>query len=692
MDTRLKKYSHSRITKIVVFIIALLCLTGIVKAFVEVEIENDGEFSSVVEDQYFKSKAYVQETQNLLETLTTLLDHYKSEEYIMSGGTIEENDWRSEEEELYLNYQHQSRSYNPELSEERNYETFKQEYADKISQVKNEMIKQDLKEFHALLQNLEDYEAPLFYASDGENVFSNTTMTEKEQFERFPSYMLFEDYKREFYPNEVKQNEHLYWITSQLEAMDPENKVINIAFTEEFLDAQMAEWGSNKAIATKNLYNIAGFLLGFILSFAYLVMVAGRKSFEDRELHLNGADKLFNDIKIVLGIFLILLWGVWADEVSNRIDLFFLPITIPIVAVGLLLILSLVKHYKNNTLFKHTLIFSLIFGIVKFIGDVYRSGSVGVKTVLIVIGYPIIVALSFFMFPVTIGIAAWFAHKKIKSFKALQEGVATIKDGNIHHRIEVTGKGELGRLASDINSITDGLKKAVESELKSERLKTELITNVSHDIRTPLTSIITYVDLLKTEKDPSKTEGYIEVLDQKSKRLKVLTDDLFEAAKASSGNIPVTLEKIDIVSLITQGLGEVNDKVAARNLDFKMNHPKDKIYVTADGKLLWRSVENLLSNIFNYALEESRVYIDIEDWGNEVLITFKNISATELNISADELMERFKRGDESRTSQGSGLGLSIAGNLIEIQKGRFTIHVDGDLFKASIHLPKHQDS
>ncbi|WP_421383315.1 histidine kinase dimerization/phospho-acceptor domain-containing protein [Bacillus salacetis] len=691
MDTRLKKYSHSLITKIVVFIIAVLCLTGIVKALVEVEIENDGEFSSVVDDDYFESMAFVQESQNLIGTLTTLLDDYKSEEYIKSGKTIED-EWRYEEEDLYINYQNQSKSYNPEFSEERNYETFKKEYADKISQARNELIKQDLKEFHALLQNLEEYEAPLFHASDGENVFSNTTMTDREQFESYPSYMVFEDYKREFFPNEVKENEHLHWITSHLEDVDPENIVIYVAFTEKFLDAQINEWESSKAVAAKNLYNIAWYLLGFILSFVYLVIVAGRKSFDDREVHLHAADKLFNDIKIVLGIILIVLWGAWAEEVSNKIDLFFLPITVPIAAAGLLLILSLVKHYKNKTLFKHTLIFSMIYGIVKFIGDVYRSGSIGVKTVLIVIGYPILVALTFFMFPVTIGIAAWFAFKKIKSFKALQEGVETIKNGNIHHRIEVTGKGEFSRLASDINSITDGLKKAVESELKSERLKTELITNVSHDIRTPLTSIITYVDLLKTEKDPSKTEGYIEVLDQKSKRLKVLTDDLFEAAKASSGNIPVTLEKIDIVSLITQGLGELNDKVTARNLDFKMNHPKDKIYVAADGKLLWRSVENLLSNIFNYALEGSRVYIDIEDWGNEVLITFKNISATELNISADELMERFKRGDESRTSQGSGLGLSIAGNLIEMQKGRFTIHVDGDLFKASIYLPKHQDS
>ncbi|WP_430789712.1 histidine kinase dimerization/phospho-acceptor domain-containing protein [Virgibacillus flavescens] len=688
----MKKYSHSIITKIVVLIIAVLCVMGIMKSFINGEIVNDGDFSSVVDDHYFESRSFVQESENLIGTLTTLIEEYKNEEYIKSGGTIDEDEWKDEEENLLLDYQHHSNSYNPALSREKNYETFKQEYAAEISQAKDRMIQEDLEDFYFLMQRLEDYEAPLFYASDGENVFSNTKLTDKEQFKSYPSYMIAEDYQREFFPNKVEQNEYLYRITDHLNELNPENTVMYLAFTEETLNAQIEEWESNKAIATKNLYYIAWFLLGFILSFVYLVLVTGRKSFKDHDVHLYAANKLYNDINIAACIFLILLWGTWMAEVSNKIDLFFFPITFPIVTIGLLLILSLVKHVKNKTLIKHTLFFSIIYTLVKFVGDVYRSGSTGVKTVLIVIGYPLLIALTFFIFPITIGIAAWFAYKKVKSFKALQDGVETIKDGNIHHRIEVNGKGEFAGLASDINSITDGLKKAVDNELKSERLKTELITNVSHDIRTPLTSIITYVDLLKNDKDSAKTDGYIEVLDRKSKRLKLLTDDLFEAAKATSGNIPVSLEKIDIVSLITQGLGEVNDKVAVMDLDFKVNHPNEKVYVTADGKLLWRSIENLLSNIFNYALEGSRVYIDIVDLGDEILITFKNISATELNITADELMERFKRGDESRTSQGSGLGLSIAGNLIEIQKGKFDIHVDGDLFKARIYLPKHQSS
>lgn len=192
---------------------------------------------------------------------------------------------------------------------------------------------------------------------------------------------------------------------------------------------------------------------------------------------------------------------------------------------------------------------------------------------------------------------------------------------------------------------------------------------------------------MKHEKDQSKVDNYLEIIDQKSQRLKVLTEDLFEAAKASSGNIQVNLEAIDLMSLITQGLGELDDKIQESELDFKISHPKDRLVVKADGKLLWRAIENLLSNIFKYALQGSRVYIDVTNVGTVATLTIKNISAYELNISSDELMERFKRGDESRSSQGSGLGLSIAKSLLEIQRGSFNIEIDGDLFKAIIQMP-----
>ncbi|WP_335462537.1 HAMP domain-containing sensor histidine kinase [Neobacillus drentensis] len=689
MDIKLKKYSHSITTKIIVFMIMITCFTGVIKAFVDVEEVNDGDLGIVFEENYFLSQAYVRETESIVSNLTRLLGEYKSEEHILKGGSITEEELRAEVDPLFFDFLSQSKSYNPNASEAENYEKFKTEYADKIAQARDRLIKNDLREYHLLVQSLEEVEAPMYYASDGVNEYTNTS-TERERFKTYPSYMMFEEYKRDIYPKEITENERFNWITDRIDELNSESDVVSIAFTKKFLDEKIEEWKENKVIIKVIFYRLLAFLAGFILSFVYLLLVIGRKSYKDEELRMHAVDKLYVDLNILLGMGIVFSWVAVLEDVSSpNIDILVIPITIPVSAAVFMLILSLVKHLKNKTFFKHTLIYRIFYRLFQFVKNVYDSGSVGVKTVLIVIGYPILVAATFFIFPITLGLAAWVAFRRVKSFQAIKEGVERIKNGDIHHTIDVGGKGEFARLASNINSITDGLNKAVDSELKSERLKTELITNVSHDIRTPLTSIITYVDLLKKEKLPLKAEEYIEVLDQKSKRLKILTDDLFEAAKASSGSIPVQLERIDIVSLITQGLGEVSDKIEDYDLAFKFNYPKEKVYVAADGKLLWRSIENVLSNIFKYALKGSRVYIDVEDLGSEVLLTFKNISAYELNISADELMERFKRGDESRTSQGSGLGLSIAESLIDIQKGKFTIQVDGDLFKSMITLPKY---
>lgn len=663
--------------------------TGAIKAFINGVLITDGVFlNTVVEEDYLQSQSFIEESKPLIYDLTRLLNDYKNEEHILSGGNLSQEDIRILESSLYHDLFLSSNRYNPKLTEEENIQKFKEEYAEQITQEKEKMIKDDLKEYHFLMQNLEEYDEPLFYASDGTNVFTNTTMTDKEQFSKYPAYFIYDDYKNEIHPKEWKENHSIHWITDKIDEWDPETTEISIAFTKPFLESKMKEWEENKTKANNLLYQLVGYSAGLIISFLYLIIITGRKSFRDKKTHLHFVDQLYTDINFIFCIGLITFWAALVDVFFEQINQTIIFITTPIAAAGLVLVLSLVRHIKNRTFFKHSLIYRIIYHIVSFFKKVYDSGNIGVKTVLIVIGYPLLVAATFFMFPITIGAAAWFAVKKLQAFKAVQEGVEKIKGGDLHHRIEVNGKGEFSKLAHHINSISDGLEKAVDSELKSERLKTELITNVSHDIRTPLTSIITYVDLLKSEKDPKKAKEYIEVIDQKSQRLKVLTDDLFDAAKASSGSMPVTLEEIDLVSLLTQGLGEVNDKIETSQLEFKLRHPEKRILVNADGKLLWRSIENLLSNIFKYAMKGSRVYMDIEEMGNQILVTFKNISAYELNISEEELMERFTRGDESRTSQGSGLGLSITKSLIELQKGTFKIEIDGDLFKAMIYLPK----
>jgi len=242
--------------------------------------------------------------------------------------------------------------------------------------------------------------------------------------------------------------------------------------------------------------------------------------------------------------------------------------------------------------------------------------------------------------------------------------------------------------AENIQSIQMGLKKAVEDAIKGERMKTDLITNVSHDLKTPLTSIINYVGLLKKEPiENQKAQEYINILDEKSARLKVLIEDLIEASKASSGNLPVNIEKLDLCELVMQAVGEYRDKFENRGLDVRTITDEKNIYAQADGKHMWRIVENLLSNVLKYSMKNSRVYINIarnEDYG---ILTIKNISELPLEIPVEQLTERFVRGDMSRTTEGSGLGLAIAKSLTDIQKGYFRIETDGDLFKATVEIP-----
>lgn len=692
MATKSRSYSHSVITKIILFIVVIACFTGAATIFTdtfELIDSYNGDLDIVSEDNYFVSKSFMMELEKAIDPLTRLVGEYKNTDNILSGKTIDSEEIIREEENLYNDFKYHSDYYNSKLDPEQNREKFREVYKDELNEIRTRLINQDLKQYNLALRELNDYDGILYYANNGSDTFSNTGIKDKPYFKSFPSYLIFDEIEKEIYPTDINYNHYYYWITSDIDKINTSNSVVYLAFTEEFLSQRIEVWKENKELVINNLYEIAYYLLGLIIAFIFLVLVIGRNTIKDDEVQLNAFDKLYTDFNLVLFCSIIGLWvgGVSFIIYSNMTELI-IPTTALMSTIGLILLLSLIRHVKNRSFFKHSIIFIVLYKLYTFFRDVYASGSVAVKVLLIVIGFPLLVALTFFMFPITIGIAAWLSLKKVKEFNKIKEGVEKIRDGDLQHVIDIPGKGEFSKLATDINSITDGLNMAVENEIKSERLKSELITNVSHDIRTPLTSIITYIDLIKREEDDLRKEQYIEILEQKANRLKILTDDLFEASKASSGSIPVTYEKIDIVSLITQGLGELDDKIKELQLEFKLNYA-EKVYVKADGKLLWRVVENLLSNIFKYALKGSRVYIDIDDYGNDIGIIIKNISECELNIHPDELMERFKRGDEARTSQGSGLGLSIAKSLIDIQEGSFNIEIDGDLFKVVIKMPKY---
>ncbi|MBQ4382922.1 MAG: HAMP domain-containing histidine kinase [Firmicutes bacterium] len=270
--------------------------------------------------------------------------------------------------------------------------------------------------------------------------------------------------------------------------------------------------------------------------------------------------------------------------------------------------------------------------------------------------------------------------------RRLQKGGQALAAGDYSSSVDTKYLwGDFRRHGEDLNAIQEGVQKAVEQQMRSERMKTELITNVSHDIKTPLTSIVNYVDLLKKEKiDNPKAVEYIEVLDRQSNRLCKLTEDLVEASKAATGNIPVTLADTDVNVFLTQVLGEYQQRLTEGKIEPVLTLDKTNPHIKADGRLLWRVLDNLLGNVCKYAMPGTRVYLSSETEDGHVLITLRNISRYPLNISADELTERFVRGDASRSTEGSGLGLSIAMGLTNLQKGEFRLSVDGDLFKAQL--------
>lgn len=284
-----------------------------------------------------------------------------------------------------------------------------------------------------------------------------------------------------------------------------------------------------------------------------------------------------------------------------------------------------------------------------------------------------------------------YFHDIQKKYQLLLDSTNLLAEGNLDAPIE----GDMGLfnpMKTELQKIQRGFKKAVEEEVKSERMKTELITNVSHDLKTPLTAIITYVDLLKSERDPQKQKEYLEVLERKSLRLKVLIEDLFEISKATSRNITMNFMQVDIVGLLKQVALEYDEKIKAANLELRWKLPEQKVILLLDSQKTYRIFENLIVNITKYAMPHTRVYVELTDLESQVTVSLKNISATELDFDTDEITDRFVRGDSSRNTEGSGLGLAIAKSFTELQYGTMKIFTDADLFKVEIQFPKRYTS
>lgn len=672
MDTKLKRYSV--ILKILAFV--LIAASSVCAMLTIIKLENPVNelrgVGNLFKKHYTDTWQYNYDYYEMQSEMNTIF-RYKSEQNILNGNTLSQSDIDNEIQYLFDSKrdkieQSLQNSGIYDITQKMLWDKFQEDYKADIDNVNAVLIQNQLDEFRYSVYKFEQTPNLYYYIDAGGNLLSNNS---------------FESIASSKYSH--RQTEY-----------ESDRKTIAskgaFAFDEKYIDGMNTKFQKAKRNATDYIIQGAICLFLFLSGFAYLVFAAGKKAASPRGVHHVFVDKIYNEITVLFlflsGCAIVACGAALIEGLFNVIFLSVLLSSSVLLAVAFILIL--VRHIKSRTLLKHTLIFTLLSFLYKSVKRLYDAGAPMVKAFLLVAALGLLTAVPF-AFIVTLPLALVFTYIQVVKYLAIKNGVRMVKSGIYNQKIEVKGTGELSMLAADINDISAGLSNEVERRLKSERLKTELIVNVSHDIKTPLTSVITYVDLLKKEDiDNENAEKYIDIIAQKSDRLRTLIDDLFDASKAASGNISVNLEEVDLSSLVTQGLGELDDKIKASSLDFKINIPKDKITAYADGKLTWRVLENLLSNALKYSLQNSRVYINVFEDMQNAYIEIKNISALELNIPEDEIVERFKRGDESRSSEGSGLGLDIAKSLMLCQNGQLIIKIDGDLFKAILKIPKKQ--
>jgi signal transduction histidine kinase len=746
LDTKLRNFRYSVWLKTFAVII---CVAGMLST--AYGLQRAPYFDSAVQNKDFSKSMYLRDiVAGTYSQLSYIAFTYKNEENIKSGNCLDMdliNDRRSQllnDKQNELNrireYYRSLLSNNADTGNEYPYNTdpfaqnsterekllnerkndvdkINEKYDALVNNVEEDYIKEQLDDYHLKLKYLNENSGVYYSLEEGGEVYlSNTgnSSSSHDFFKSLPVNFLF-DQKNDGYV----MDKYLY------AANLPSDAVINVGLSQERYDSELARYNKEKQEGLVGLKVSSAGLLAFILGLIYLIYGAGRSSVKDG-LQLLSIDNIYLDAALTVSAAVIVLcvapvfeYGKYLiysrpSYYNNTILTIILCLTISIgTLTGIAFVTMLTRRIKRREVISNTLIRKIclwLFRELRIIsGKVYKKlisvydSSPAVMRLILIFGVYILATIISILILFTareaallgliglagINIAAiYFLLKAFKILKDIREGAERIRLGELTYNLPEVGIPELKQLSHTINRIADGLKSAVGSQVKAERMKAELITNVSHDLKTPLTSILTYVDLLKNEGLMSEnSQKYLEIIDSKSQRLKTLTEDLFDAAKASSGSIAVDLEELNVVSLINQGLGELSDKIDASGLSFRTNFSSEKLPVRADGKLLWRVMENLLSNVFKYALPHSRVYIDANLQDEKIIISIKNISAYELNIPEEELMERFKRGDTSRSSEGSGLGLSIAKSLTELQGGSFSIKIDGDLFKANVVLP-----
>lgn len=511
-----------------------------------------------------------------------------------------------------------------------------------------------------------------YFISDGEKTYSNVEGKDKNFFKQFDKAF----YSYEMGTWTIGENTNPGGITKFYVS---DGYTIYISYPDEFINEKQQEWEESRNILVPFAVRVGFFAVLILTSIIFLMVQTGKNQLDD-EIHLTKIDSIFSD---VLFSFFIPLAAFWIIGISNlyysgmsHVRQMYSAVWIGIITAFIsvmcgIILLSLTRKAKSGRLFKHTVVYLVFYKIYDFFKSLYDgrmferyplTKSLFYRQLVFITSSAFLVFLTFlffllyvplFLIPpvVEIVIIYWYIKGNNKTFE-------------------------------DINK---GFNESLGEQMKAERMKIALVTNVSHDLKTPLTSIISYVDLLSKEEDLSETvRDYVNVLSEKSNRLKNIVSDLFDLAKSTSGDIPLDMESLDIKKLIEQTLGDMEDEIEKSNLQIKTKLPENSLNIYSDGKKLYRVFQNVIDNALKYALPGTRVYVELEEIDGKAVAKIKNTAGYEMEFTAEEILQRFSRGDKSRTTEGSGLGLSIAESFTNVCGGKFKVEIDGDLFKVQI--------
>jgi len=565
-----------------------------------------------------------------------------------------------------------------------------------------------------------------YYVKLNDKVFTNCGATSPEELMQgeFYSYLSRNGAKGIDRARSTKTKYYGYLIDG-IDCYDTTSTIIlSTSIKENVVAEHKVVWERQETIVNNTFTQTLIFVIVALLLLIYLISVCGKN--KDGEHKTMWLDNIWAEVHLiamaVVGIGAVVICAIFLDEYSTG----HLPYKLMMMIAGaasaltsivcITSLLSIIRNIKCKRFVESSIIVRVIRwcfkifvkvliwlrnGFVRCRNLVFRtlSKKTGIILISMLFVYTALIGMFGFLgyheaLFIVFGVLLFFLGAFVVAYRAkdldeVKKGVSEVRNGNVAYKIPELKSEDMKALATNINDIAKGLDESVSAKVKAERMKTELITNVSHDLKTPLTSIISYTELLaNVEGLPEEAKDYAQIIANKSDRLKTLTQDLFDISKVQSGNESVVLEKLDVSLLINQSLGEQDNEIKKSELQFCVNAPKE-LYISADGRKMSRVISNLISNIFKYTMKNTRVFISAYEENGEVVMEFKNIASYPMNFNAEEIVGRFVRGDESRTQEGNGLGLAIAKSYTEICNGKFEIVLDGDMFKAILKFRKY---